>query len=92
MSNNKVRIAINGVEITGVRRFSSHVRRAGKGGARVYSDADFDLLALVALDIKRIAYLPPSMFLQTVHIRPPGATGGKQFDDYQFDAAMRGMS
>lgn len=65
-----------------------HVRRAGKGGARVYTAEDFDLLALVALDIRRIAYLPPSHTKQTVHIRPPGALGGKQFDHYPFHLAI----
>lgn len=65
-----------------------HVRRAGKGGARVYGADEFDLLALVALDIRRIAYLPPSSKLQTVHIRPPGAHGGRQFDDFPFTQAI----
>jgi hypothetical protein len=66
-----------------------HVRRAGKAGKRVYGENDFDLLALVALDIRQIAYLPPSQQKQTVHIRPPGTTGGKQFRDYPFARAIR---
>lgn len=65
-----------------------HVRRAGKGGARVYGADEFDLLALVALDIRRIAYLPPSRHRQTVHIRPPGAPGGRHFDDFPFTRAL----
>ena len=65
-----------------------HVRRAGKGGRRTYDTDEFDLLALVALDIRRIAYLPPSAHKQTVHIRPPGTAGGKQFDDYPFRLAL----
>ena len=68
-----------------------HVRRAGKGGRRVYGSGEFDLLALVALDIGRIAYLPPSLQRQTVHIRPPGAAGGKQFDDYPFRSALEAL-
>lgn len=64
------------------------VRRAGKRGARVYAEDEFDLLALVALDIRRIAYLPPSKHRQTVHIRPPGAPGGRQFDDFPFTRAL----
>lgn len=68
-----------------------HVRRAGKGGARVYGAGDFDLLALVALDIRRVAYLPPSEHRQTVHVRPPGTTGGKQFDDYPFAKAVAAL-
>lgn len=65
-----------------------HVRRAGKRGLRVYAVGEFDLLALVALDIRRTAYVPPSEQKQTIHIRPPGALGGKQFDDYPFARAL----
>lgn len=61
-----------------------NVRRAGKGGKRVYRDNEFDVLALVALDIRRIAYLPAKTTTQTIHIRPPGTQTGKQFDDYPF--------
>lgn len=68
-----------------------HVRRAGKGGRRVYGSDEFDLLALVALDIRRIAYLPPSAQRQTVHIRPPGSHGGKQFDDFPFRSALEAL-
>jgi len=74
-----------------------HVRRAGKGGRRVYRSDDFDLLALVALDIKRVAYLSPSRVKQTVHIRthanagPPahGGKSGKTFEGLSFSAALR---
>lgn len=69
-----------------------HVRRAGKGGRRSYSGDEFDILALVALDIRRIAYMPPSGLKQTVHIRPPGSPGGKQFDHYPFQAALEELS
>jgi hypothetical protein len=73
-----------------------HVRRAGKGGRRVYGADEFDLLALVALDCKRIAYLPPSSHRQTVHIRthdnaaPPvhGGKSGKTFDQFPFAQAL----
>jgi hypothetical protein len=59
-----------------------NVRRAGKGGVRVYADGEFDLLACVALDVRKVAYLPPSKQCQTVHIRThddpaPPAHGGK---------------
>ena len=46
-----------------------HVRRAGKKGKRHYKNDEFDMLALVALDIREIAYLPLSKALQTVHLR-----------------------
>jgi len=65
-----------------------HIRRAGKGGVRVYGADEFDMLALVALDIRRIAYLPPSSKLQTVHIRPPGTPGARQFEDFSFVRAI----
>lgn len=65
-----------------------HVRRAGKGGRRTYGPAEFDLLALVGLDIRRIAYMPPSGLATVVHIRPPGVRSGRHFDDYPFDRAL----
>jgi hypothetical protein len=73
---------------THIPAYMWHVRRAGKGGRRVYGADEFDLLALVALDIKRIAYLPPSAHRQTIHIRPPGARGGRHFEDFPFTLAM----
>ena len=35
-----------------------HIRRAGKGGKRFYDKKEFDFFALVALDIKKVFYLP----------------------------------
>jgi hypothetical protein len=72
-----------------------HVRRAGKAGARNYEVGEFDLLALVALDARQIAYMPPSQHRKTVHIRPdndgrPAATkAGKVFADFGFAKAVR---
>lgn len=74
-----------------------HVRRAGKGGRRVYSEGEFDMLALVALDCRRIAYLPPSKVKQTVHIRAHddasapahGGKSGKTFEMFPFVKALR---
>ncbi len=71
-----------------------HVRRAGKGGRRVYGMSEFDLLALVALDARKIAYLPPSEVKQTIHIRTHndasfrGGKSGKTFEQYPFGAAL----
>lgn len=49
------------------------VRRAGKGGRRQYSNGEFDILALVALDVRVIAYLPfNGSIQQTIHLRPHG--------------------
>lgn len=75
---------------TAVSAYQWHVRRTGRQGLRTYGADEFDLLALVALDIKRVAYLPPSQHKQTVHLRPPG-TGGKQFDDFPFHLALKGL-
>jgi hypothetical protein len=73
---------------THIPAYMWHVRRAGKGAKRVYSATDFDLLALVALDIRRIAYIAPSQTKMTIHIRPPNTIGGKQFDTYTLSAAL----
>ena len=73
-----------------------HVRRAGRGGKRTYSEGEFDLLALVAIDCKKIAYLAPSNSKQTIHIRPHdnplppqhGGNGGKVFSQFPFSSAL----
>jgi hypothetical protein len=53
-----------------------HVRRAGKGGRRRYGDDEFDLLALVGMVIRVVAYLPfAGRVLQTIYLRPPGHVG-----------------
>jgi hypothetical protein len=63
------------------------VRRSGVGGRRTYAENAFDLLALVALDIRTVAYLPPSQQRMTISIRPPGTGGAKQFGDFPFAKA-----
>lgn len=69
-----------------------NVRRAGKKQSRLYGVDEFDILALVALDIRKIAYMPPSRVKQTIHIRPPGAIGGKKhFDLLTFLNAINGI-
>lgn len=74
---------------THIPAYMWHVRRAGKGGARNYGADEFDVLALVAVDLRLIAYMPPSHTKQTVHIRPPGAPGGKHFDQFPFHSAIQ---
>lgn len=71
------------------------VRRAGKGGRRVYADDEFDIIALVALDIRVIAYLPFSeSVLQTIHLRPPDyqhharAERRRNIDQFPIEAAL----
>lgn len=76
------------------------VRRSGKRGARVYGADDFDMLALVALDTRKIAYMPPSQRLQTIFIRthgegcppPHGGKSGRTFAQYPFEAALLELS
>ena len=67
--------------------YSFTVKRA-KGAKRRYAPGEFDVLALVALDIRKIAYLGPSQHRQLVHIKPPGTQGGKQFEEFPFAAAI----
>jgi len=51
-----------------------HVRRAGNGSKRLIRPDEFDILALVALDIRQVAYLSLSeKILQTIHLRAPGS-------------------
>jgi hypothetical protein len=54
-----------------------YCRRAGKAGARAVPNGTFDILALVALDIRTIAYVPlNSTVPQTLHLRAPGHRSG----------------
>ena len=45
-----------------------HVRRCGKGGRRSYAESDFDVMALVALDTRKVAYIKLSEAKQTIHL------------------------
>jgi hypothetical protein len=50
-----------------------NVRRAGKRGTRIYGDNEFDMYALVALDIHAIAYYAKDdLDIQCVSLRVPG--------------------
>lgn len=71
-----------------VLAYHFHVRRAGKGGRRKYGVDDFDLLALVGLDVRQVAYMPPSQTRTLIHVRPPDSDLGKQFADYPFARAL----
>ncbi len=71
-----------------------HVRRAGKGGRRQYGAGEFDVLALVALDIRRVAYVRIGESTpQCLNVRIPGRAyvahrDAKTFDACTFDAAV----
>jgi hypothetical protein len=71
------------------------VRRAGKHGRRLYANNEFDIIALVAMDIRAIAYLPISdAILQTLQLRPPGyqhharAERRRNIDQFPIESAI----
>ena len=72
-----------------------HTRRAGKGGRRRYSADDFDVLALVALDRRLIAYYAlADCRNDSIAIRVPGLRYGeggvkcRYFEDAAFEFAL----
>jgi hypothetical protein len=72
-----------------------HTRRAGKGGRRRYGNDDFDVLALVALDRRLIAYYAlADSRNDCIAIRVPGfryGEGGvkcRYFEDAKFEFAL----
>jgi hypothetical protein len=75
-----------------------HIRRAGKGRKRIIGNDEFDLLALVAMDIRTVAYLKigPTV-LQTIHLRVPHCASGHgnksrgNIDQYPIGNAVVGM-
>lgn len=73
-----------------------HVKRAGKKGLRAYGNDEFELLALVAIDARLIAYMPPGDHKQTICIRPEddrpqGVKKGKKFSDFTFSKAIQAV-
>lgn len=45
-----------------------HIRRCGKGGRSSYTDQDFDVMALVAMDTRSVAYVRLDECRQTIHL------------------------
>lgn len=73
-----------------------HVRRAGKGGLRRYTNTEFELLALVAVDTNQIAYFRiTNVVTQTIHLRPANTPKHnkqkvlKNIDEYPFEDAAQ---
>lgn len=71
-------------------------RRAGRGGRRRYGLGEFDVLALVALDRRLIAYYDvASSHNDSIAIRVPGVRYGpggvvaRHFDEAEFDVAVQ---
>lgn len=52
--------------------YSFHVRRRGKRGSSRLTNTDCDIVALVALDLRLVAYLPVDTVPETIQLRPPG--------------------
>ena len=44
------------------------IKRCGKGGKKIYTERDYDFMALVALDKKIIGYLPFNNVKGTMHL------------------------
>lgn len=83
---------------THTEKYQWSVRRSGKGAKRIIGNDEFDILALVALDIRIVAYLPiTDQVRQTVHLKPPNtinkinrtsAYTNKCIDEYPFENAL----
>lgn len=79
-----------------LQRGQSHITgytwspRQGKGARRAYLESAFDVLALVALDTKQIAYVPKSLVRQTLQIPVTGArsAGVKTFAALSLEKAL----
>lgn len=70
--------------------YSFNVRH-GKGSNRGYATTAFDVLALVALDSRSIAYLPNTAVRQTMQFPTSGAkTSCKAFGEFSLTAAIAG--
>lgn len=66
-----------------------HVRRNGYRGLRNYPEGAFDMLALVALDLRLVAYTPQQARGDLARIHLPGSPSSKQqFGDYPFGRAL----
>lgn len=82
-------------------KYMWHVRRAGKGNSRLIGNDEFEILALVAMDIRVVAYMPiTDGVMQTVHLGPPGAVQHSKFgrtihqtiDKYPFSQALEKLA
>ena len=81
------------------RRKRDHL---GKTSARAYEPTDVDIVAVVALDIKQVGYLPiagcPTMLCvhaatgaeRTTRFGPVSLRGNRSFNDLSFNSALEG--
>jgi len=75
--------------------YNFSVRRRGKEGQSRLTNSDCDIVALVALDIKTIAYFPIGVCASTVQLPPPGYIsnvrsdyGWESIDQFPFASAL----
>lgn len=80
-----------------------HIKRAGKSGKREYSINEFDLFALVALDLKAVFYLPfddrvaSSICVRDRNVKYKGkaSSGGRPnglyYQDLTWEACLKDM-
>lgn len=71
-----------------------HIKRTGKNGIRKYQKGDFDCYALVALDIKKVFYMPfeltksASICLRDKNLNYSGNRGGYRPGFYYQDLTL----
>ncbi len=71
-----------------------HTKRAGKNGSRHYSEDDFDIYALVMIDIKQVAYLTnkdmpkASITLRDKNLNYYNEQNAKYYQDYTLERAL----
>ena len=74
-----------------------HIKRAGKNGARHYADDDFDLYALVMMDIKQVAYIAnknlpkASITLRDRNLKYYNEKGSKYYQDLTLEKALKDL-
>lgn len=66
--------------------------RHGKGANRRYADGLVDGFALVALDIRRVAYLAPGRVIFQIPVSGSRKPRSRNFDDYDFDVLLKGLT
>lgn len=74
-------------EINHTPKYKWHVKRIGKNGSRKIVGDEFDILALVALDVRKIAYIPIDSNVPSCSmIRPIGVKKGFTAKHTRYDA------
>jgi hypothetical protein len=69
---------------TPLQAYLFRLGRSRPAGTKAYAEGEFEMLALVALDARLIAYFPANLHVGSLCIGQPGARTGKKFADYPF--------